>query len=241
MRALPILALATLVAFAPLPAFAARNNGPATISVSGRGEVTAAPDMAEVTSGVITDAKTARAALSANTTAMAALMKALKAADIAPADIQTSGFSVAPQYVYPKNPDAEGERRPPTISGYEVRNTVAVRVRNLAGLGAVLDNMVSVGANSVSGISFSVADPSALLTKARQAAFANARQKATTYAHAAGIELGPIASIRENQSPVGPRPQMFKAMAARSAPVPVAAGELTYDVDVAVSWRIAKQ
>jgi len=108
---IPFLALTALSA----PALAAE----ATVSIAGRGEVTAAPDTAFVTSGVTTQGATAREALDANTKAMNELLDTLKAAGIEPRDIQTSGFSVNPNYVYTDARDANGYTLPPKINGYQ--------------------------------------------------------------------------------------------------------------------------
>lgn len=212
---------------------------PAVISVSGHGEVSAAPDTAFVTSGVTSEAATARAALDANTTAMTELIAALKGAGIEARDIQTSNFSVSPNYVYTDQTDASGYRLPPRIAGYTVTNTVTVRVRGLDTLGAVLDQSVTVGANTISGISFSVADPSALYDEARRQAFADARHKADLYVGAAGVTLGRITAISESQG-YNPPPQPFVMAAARadSKAVPIEAGELTFSIDVAVGWEL---
>lgn len=210
------------------------------ISMSGHGEVTAQPDTASITSGVTTQAETARAALDANTEAMTALIQALREAGIADRDIQTSNFSVNPSYVYTDARDANGYTLPPKISGYQVQNTVTVRVRDLSTLGTVLDHSVTVGANTISGISFSVEDPSALYDEARKAAFADAHHKADLYASAAGDALGDIRGISESQGGPQPQPYMLKSMAmdAAAAPVPVQGGELTFAIDVQVSWDL---
>src|SRR5690606_34926876 len=99
-----------------------------------------------VNSGVTTQGATAREALDANTAAMTQLIETLKAAGIEARDIQTSNFSVQPNYVYSDARDANGYSLPPKIDGYTVSNSVTVRVRNLPALGAVLDQSVSVGA-----------------------------------------------------------------------------------------------
>ena len=130
--------LATLVPFAllaslSLPAYAG------TITIEGRGEVMAAPDMAQINSGVTTQGASAREALDANTAAMAELIAELKAAGIEARDIQTSGFSVNPNYVYTDERDANGYSLPPKINGYQVSNTVTVTVRELDDLGSILD------------------------------------------------------------------------------------------------------
>ncbi len=114
---------------------------------------------------------------------MAELIATLKDAGIEARDIQTSGFSVNPNYVYTDARDANGYQLPPKINGYQVFNTVNVRVRELAKLGALLDKAVTVGSNTLNGVSFAVADPSQLYDEARKLAFADARRKAEPVRH----------------------------------------------------------
>ncbi len=229
-----LLALAPLALLATtLPAWAG------TISIAGRGEVQAAPDMAMINSGVTSQGATAREALDANTAAMTELLDELKAAGIAARDIQTTGFSVNPNYVYSDARDSNGYSQPPKINGYQVSNTVTVIVRDLKELGTILDRSVTVGANTVNGVTFSVADPSGLLNEARKKAFADARAKAELYAETAGTTLGDLESIRESQSFDAPQPYAMYARAeAASAPVPVEAGELTFAITVDVEWDL---
>lgn len=231
----PLFALAP-IAFAglALPAYAG------SITVEGVGEVRAAPDMATISSGVTTQGATAREALDANTAAMAELVATLRQSGIAARDIQTSGFSVSPDYVYSDERDASGYPRPPRINGYQVMNTVTVAVRDLPTLGAILDRAVTVGANTINGVSFSVADPSELYNQARQSAFANARQKAELYAAAAGGSLEELQSISESQGFNQPQPMPMYAMRAEAdqATVPVEAGELSFSINVTVQWEL---
>lgn len=232
LTALAPLALAT--ALVATPALAGQ------ISISGTGEVAAAPDMAFVNSGVTSQGLTAAEALAANTAAMNELIATLKAAGIEARDIQTSGFSVNPNYVYSDARDENGYQLPPKIAGYQVYNTVNVRVRDLAALGAVLDKAVTVGANTINGVSFAVADPSSLYDQARRLAFADAKKKAELYAGVAGEALGDIQSITESQGYSQPEPYMMRAVAAdaASAPVPVEGGELTFSINVQVAWDL---
>jgi uncharacterized protein YggE len=233
----PLLGLASfaLLASLSLPALAG------TLSIEGHGEVTAAPDTAYVTSGVTTQGATAREALDLNTKAMADLMTELKASGIAERDVQTSGFSVNPNYVYSEQRDANGYSLPPKINGYQVSNSVTVRVRKLDTLGAILDKSVTVGANTINGVSFAVDDPAELLNQARKAAFADARAKAELYATAAGTKLDEVKSISEGQTyNQPPQPYMAKAVMASpvSADVPVATGELSFAITVSVQWDL---
>jgi len=236
----PIIALIPLFLATSLsmPAFAA--NEPALISVTGTGEVSAAPDTAFINSGVTTQGATAREALDANTKAMNDLLATLKEAGIESRDVQTSGFSVSPNYVYTDARDENGYSLPPKINGYQVYNTVNVRIRDLETLGAVLDKQVTVGANTINGITFSVADPSKLYDEARKAAFADAKEKAGLYAEAAGEALGLLKSVSESQGYDQPQPYMMKTMdsATASAPVPVATGELSFSINVQVTWSV---
>jgi uncharacterized protein YggE len=236
---IPLL-LATALSATPIFAQEATMKG--TISIGGIGEVTAAPDTAFVNSGVTSQGATAREALDANTKAMGELIETLKAAGIEARDIQTSGFSVNPNYVYSDARDANGYQLPPKINGYQVFNNVSVRVRELAKLGSVLDKAVTVGANTINGVSFSVADPSELYDEARKAAFADAKAKAQLYAEVAGEELGDIRNINESQGmSQPPQPYMMKAVAEDSAgaSVPIEGGELSYSINVQVTWDFA--
>jgi uncharacterized protein YggE len=171
---------------------------------------------------------------------MAELIAELKAAGIEARDIQTSGFSVNPNYVYSDERDENGYSLPPRINGYQVNNTVTVAVRDLENLGAILDKSVTVGANTVNGVSFAVADPSALYDEARKAAFADARAKAELYAEAAGGRLDEIESISETQgyNQPQPYPQYARMDMAASAAVPVEAGELAFAITVNVRWEL---
>jgi len=198
----------------------------------------AAPDTAYVNSGVTSQAGTAKEALAANTADMAKLVDMLIAAGIDSKDIQTSGFSVNPNIVYPDN---NSGNQPPKIVGYTVTNQVTVHVRDLTQLGTILDQSVEVGANAISGITFAVDDPSGLYAEARKAAFADAKDKADLYADAAGVNLGALQLISEQQTnSQPPQPYLYKvaATADRSAPVPVEVGQLTFSIDVNVNWEL---
>jgi uncharacterized protein len=205
------------------------------ISLTGHGEVRAVPDMAVINMGVVSSAETARAALDANTKAMTDLMANLKAANIGDKDIATSNFSVNPRLDYGQNGG-----QVPKLVGYDVTNTVTVIIHKIDGLGALLDKAVSTGSNRINGISFSVSNPDSAMDEARKLAVKDATHKAQIYAGAASINLGNIMSVSESSGMAEPQ-VMFsraKAMAADSAPVPIAQGSQVISVDVNVSWEI---
>ena len=220
-----------------MPLLAEDTTSPGTISMQGQGLISAKPDLAFITSGVTTQGKTAREALNTNTESMAELISVLKSSGIEDKDIQTSNFSVQPQYVYT---DKYGNSHPPEIVGYSVSNSVSVRIRNIDGLGDVLDQAVSVGANTINSISFAVDDTKVLYNEARKRAMADAIEKAKLYANAANVELGRILNISESGNfqpqPATARLAMMETVG--SAPVPVQAGELNFNVTVSVQWEL---
>lgn len=208
-----------------------------TVVVSGEGHSAIAPDMAIITLSVVKDAKTAREALDANNADMAAVLKALKEDGIEARDLQTSGFTINPQYSYPSSND--GQNRPPELVGYQVVNGLSIRVRDLSKLGEIIDKSVTLGVNQGGSIQFTNDKPDAAITEARKAAVVDAKAKAETLTEAAGVKLGRVIEISE----VVGRPQpMVMARASMKEfagdAVPVEGGENSYAVTVTVTFGI---
>ncbi len=207
---------------------------PRTLSVTGQGEALAAPDMAIVTIGVQTDGDTAAAALRANSAAMSTTIDKLKSMDIEARDIQTSGLNVNPRYNYERN------RSEPEVIGFRASNSVRVRLRDLDKAGAVIDEAVSSGANSLGGVSFTFAEPKPLYDEARRDAVADARSRAALLADAAGVRLGPILTIQDGHV-AAPRYDRVFATAARmeaDAAVPIEVGESSINAQVTLVYQI---
>jgi hypothetical protein len=218
----------------PQAALAAADT-PRVITVSGQGEVRAAPDEAMLSAGVVSTARSAAAAMADNAKAMNAVFAALRGAGVAEKSMQTSGFNVSPQYAAGK--DGTQTQR---IAGYQVSNTVSVTVDALAKVGPTLDALVASGANSIGDITFDIKNPKAAMAQARALAVADAIERAQTLARAAGVTLGPITSIGENGGYEPPRPmyRMMAGMAAAPAPTPTAAGEQSVTANVSITWEI---
>jgi uncharacterized protein YggE len=197
--------------------------------------------MALITLGVVSEAPSAREALAANTEAMTRIIEALRAEGIESRDLQTANFSVEPRYSQPPRDWTGAEPFEPKIIGYAVRNELTVRIRELERVGALLDRVITLGANSVAGPMFTVADPSELEDQARRAAMRNAVRKAELYAEAADVTLGPIVRIEENVvqwPPPVPMAAMARQEAAADASVPIEGGELTFRAQVSVAWEL---
>jgi uncharacterized protein YggE len=205
---------------------------PTTLTISAEGRVTRAPDIAEVSGGVVTSAPTAAAAMAENASRMTAVVAAVKKAGIADRDIQTSGLNLQPQYRYENN-------QPPVLTGYQVTNTVSLRLRKIGEAGRLLDTLVGVGANQLSGPNFSVDAADAALDEARVAAVAMARTRAQLYAQAAGLRIKRIVSISESGAiEPGPRPMMMARSMKMEAAPPVEPGEVALGVNVTMVFEL---
>ncbi|WP_428543568.1 SIMPL domain-containing protein [Profundibacter sp.] len=205
------------------------------IVVNGHGVIETVPDMATISMGVVSEAKTAGAAMAKNTDALEGVLLQLAEAGIESRDIQTNNLSLSPRWDN-RSSSVSGQ---PQINGFIATNTVSVRVRDLAQLGKVLDAVVQNGANSFNGLSFGLQDMEPARNEARVAAIKDAMAKAQLYATAAGVELGDVVSISDGAvRSVGP--VMMQADMMRSAAVPVAQGELSVTADVTVVFGVAE-
>jgi len=202
------------------------------VTVSATGTVAAEPDMAHVSTGVVSEAENARDALSRNSAAMKKLIEGLKAKGIAEKDIQTTSINVEPRYQQFK------DGRPATIAGYRVVNQVRITARDLAKLGEVLDQAVTLGANQMGGIQFEVSNAETLKDQARKQAMENALRRAKLYAAGAGAEVGPVISISEEVHFAPPRPVPMARAALAAEAVPIEAGTQTLEARVHVTWSL---
>lgn len=238
--ALPLLAAAALAAPAPAPAQATMQVQPiggTRLDVAATGEVTRVPDVAIISTGVVTRAQTATAAIRANAARMERVRSALRAAGIADKDIQTSNLNLSPQYRYQEN-------QPPVLVGYQASNTVTVTVHDLKRLGQAVDATVSAGANQVHGVSFGLEDRTAAENAAREDAVRALAAKAELYARATGHRITRLVSLSEGGGsyPVPPPMPMMEAASFRgkAADTSISPGELTVRVDVSGLYELSR-
>jgi uncharacterized protein len=231
-KSLYAFSLLALLALQSSPSFASDQPDKRTLSLTGSGAVKTTPDKADISTGVTSEAKTAREALDQNTDAMAKVVQALKEDGIEPKDIQTTNFSVNPVY------EQKAEGRPPVVIGYRVTNQVRISLHDNKKLGAILDKVVSLGANQIDSIEFGVEEPEALKDEARKLAIKNVSENAKLYADAAGVGLGPILAISEEESSYQPRYAAGAARMEMAKDVPIEAGTATVEVRVSVTWEI---
>lgn len=205
------------------------------LSVSAEAQTTRIPDIATISSGVVTQAADANGALRANAEQMSKVMAAVKAAGIAERDVQTTGIGVYPQYRYAEN-------QPPAITGYQATNTVSLKIRDLTKLGKVLDALVASGSNQINGPSFEIDEPESAYDEARRNALKKAEARAEMYAKTLGLRVRRIASISEgggfNQP--GPMPMMMKAGAMEARDTQISPGETSLSVNLNVVFELGR-
>jgi uncharacterized protein YggE len=222
---------ASLRAPPPVPGMAPRP--PRTISVSGEGKVSVAPDSASFTVGVEHTAKTVGAATAEVTARMKAVLDAVARAGVPAKDVRTVRYDVAID-----RPWKDGKQQP--IAGYRVATAADVKVRELPRLGPILDAVTAAGSNQVSALRMERLDPKPQQLEALALAYANAREKARAIAVAAAVELGELVHVSEGGASLRPMagPMMARSMAADAAPAPVAEGELEYGARVEVVFAV---
>jgi uncharacterized protein YggE len=194
-----------------------------TISVSGYGEAMAVPDIATFTFSVVSEKPTVAAAQADATQKANATTAYLKEAGIDEKDIQTSDYSVYPQYDYVQRACTGGycPGGEQVLRGYQVRQTTTVKVRDTEAAGELLGGVGSKGATEVSGLNFTFDDPNQVEDEAREEAIADAKAKAEELARQLGVSIVRVVSFSESGSGV-PMPYKMEAYGRGGADMAVA-------------------
>jgi len=198
------------------------------ISVSGEGKVSGAPDIAVLTLGVSALAPSVKDARDQAATAMKGIVDSIKGNGVDGKDIQSTQFSIQPEYDY------RGDTQ--ELRGYRVTNIVTAKVRNIDNTSKIIDDAVAAGGDltQVQGIDFTIDDPSKLQDEARGEAVKDAQTKAERLADLAGVKLGKPISISESgvASPMPSREALLGGAASDVSPIEPGEMEVTLDVQV---------
>jgi uncharacterized protein YggE len=198
---------------------------PTRVVVSGEAIVAAQPDTAVLHISVVTQNKNALEAQSENATRSDAVIRAVKAAAEAGAEVKTSGYVLTPQRVYREN-------QPPTITGYEVRNSVTVTMSDLTRVGAVIDAAAGAGANDVDNVTFTLRKDRQARGEALSEATRAAIAKAQVLAQALGGRLTRVVEVREGGAPPRPVYTMERADVRVAQATPIEVGTLDIRTEV---------
>lgn len=198
---------------------AAQGNASHIIRVTGEGSLSAVPDQAKVSLGVMTENKDVNAAQKQNNEIMANVMHGLMANGISQRDIQTSLYRIEPQYIY--------ENGQQNLKGYQVNHQLQVTVNDIAKTGSVITTAVGQGANSVTSIQFTLRSVDTYYGRALSLAVNDAQQKAMAIARDVGGTLNrfPV-KVTEIAKAIHPGPIPFQgAMMSQGEAVPIQIGE----------------
>lgn len=192
--------------------------GQNTVSVAGKGEIFAKPDIATFSFSVDAEAPDAVAAQKKSADSINAIYAYLKANGIDEKDIKTSGYALDPKYRWEQGVCTqwncpEGKQ---ILEGYRVNQTITVKVRVTAKAGDLISNVGENGATNISGLSFTIDDDEKLKREARELAIKDARENAKKLADDLGVRLGRMVSYYENQGGY-PVPMYNMAMSERSS------------------------
>ncbi len=171
----------------------------AGIWVTGKGKLSVLPDIALVTLGVETTAKTLTEARDEAATAMDSIVAAVKRYNMTDRDIQTTSFNIWPDYQYQEVTKDGIRTNNRILIGYRVSNTAIIKVRDLSKVGAIIDDVVNAGgdATRINGVDFSIENNSFLMAQLREQAVKAALQNAQQFASLTGVALGKLVYIAE--------------------------------------------
>jgi uncharacterized protein len=211
-----------------------------TLTVSETGVVPHSPDTAFVTFGLDTVGKSLAEAQRRNSAGMSKIIDSLRDLQIDKELIQTSSFTVSPQYRPMSNRPTEAPPASPEIIGYVVSNMVTVEIRDLDRVGTVIEEVLKAGVNSFQGLHWGLRDERSVRLSALKQAVAKAREKAAVLSEALHVKLVRVLSANEGGHMIRPASPMARmAMEASTSEVPISPGELKVEATVTLVYEIA--
>ncbi|HSN03871.1 MAG TPA: SIMPL domain-containing protein [Nitrospira sp.] len=213
------------------------------LTVTGSGRLAVEPDTAFVTFGMETAGKSLAEAQRLNNQVMQKVTARLRELQIEKERIQTSSFTVSPQYKPPPKRPADAPPAPPEIIGYVVSNSVTVEVRNTEKVAPVIEESLAAGANHFQGLHWALRDEQQAKLGALRQAAARAREKATALSEALHVKLVRLTGVNEASHVVRPASHVSRAMMAMDGgnEPPVFSGEMTVEATVTLTYEIGPE
>ena len=234
-------------------------NGPATINVSGTGDIVATPNIATFDFTVTNEAASVADAQTKTTAKMNSITDFLKKNNIAAADIQTTDYSIYPQYeyqnyacpVYNSASSVEGSISsgvaiptpvcPPSqsvLTGYNVSESITVKIRDLSTAGTILSGIGEFGVTNVSGLSFTEDNVDALTKQAEQKAISDAKTNASALAKNLGVKIIRLVSYSNQESPMPVMYAMASGVNSKAAVPEISAGQNKITANVTLVYEV---
>jgi uncharacterized protein YggE len=208
------------------------------ILTDGTAEVMGQNDSARTLIAVVSNGRNLEQVSSENADRAKSVLKAIKGLGIDNMKLKTSNYRVIPQKDY--------KVRPPRIKGYEVQNTVSVKLEGfepvlLSGyVSKIIGTALESGANNIHSIQFYIKNRQPLEKKALTRATREAMERAGVLARAADLKLKRIVSLSSQPvyTPQGPRMLRVNAMKEDAAAPPIETGESRIHVKVSIAYEI---
>lgn len=203
-----------------------------TFDATGTGKVTIKPDIAYVNAGIRVQSQSVKSAQEQINTIINKVSQSVKSLGVDGKDIQTTNYSVNPDYDY-----TQGSQK---IKGYQASTTLAIKVRDIDKINSIIDSATQAGANEISGISFDVDDKQKAENEARQKAVDEAKKKAQDVSKIAGFKLGRIINYSEGSYDLQPMPYraLETTVAAQDLKTQVESGSQDITITVTLSYEI---
>ncbi len=216
-----------------------------TISVTGTGKIYAKPDLVIVDFSVVTEKKTVPEAMKENTKSMNDIIAFLKGLGIEEKDLKTISFNISPRYEYQEGTEVYTYYRPEgkrVLVGYEITQTLEVKIRNMDKIGEAIEGATDKGANQVSDLQFTIDKEEDLKKQAREEAIKEAKDKAKELASQLGVRLMKITNFSEGLiSPIyryAYDETAATGMGGGESTPQVQTGENKIEVDVTITYEI---
>ena len=207
-----------------------------TITVSDKGEVYARPDLAITTFSVTTEKKTVAEAMKENAEKMNAVIDFIKEQEVEDKDLKTTSFNIYPRYEWHEKTQfyPQGER---VLVGYEVRQSLQVKIRDMDKIGEIIQGATDAGANQVGDLQFTIDDEDEFKKQARGQAIEKAKDKAKELASQLGVKLVRITNFSE--SGIVPRYYALEESVGIGGEAPqIEVGENKIEVNVTITYEI---
>lgn len=222
-------------------------NAPKEINVTGEGKAYIKPDIAMVSFGVTSQAPKSQDAVSQSNEKMNAVIAAIKALGVEDKDIQTTSYNLSPVYdyktvgvspmMYPV--PVQGGR---SIVGYTLDQEISVKIRNFDNINTIMDKASVSGANTVGQLQFTVDNPEAARSEARQKAIDAAKEKMQNIAKESGLNVGKLINVSEGYSsypqPMYANSTMAKDSGAPSVAPDIQAGQMEADSNITLTYQV---
>ncbi len=220
--------------------FEARN----TITITGKGKVFVKPDLALVNLAVITEAKSVELAMLENKEKMNNIISFMKENKIEEKDLQTVAFRVNPRYEWHEDENPLTSRRNRVLVGYEINQSLEVKIRDMDKIGDIIQGGATFGANQIGSLHFTVDNKDEIEKEAREKAIKQAKEKAKALSKSLGIKIDKIVRFEEGRhsSPWATRDGALGlesvSMLSKSPAMGVEVGENETQVIVHITYEI---